>query len=114
MQTNVKIAGTSFHPLPAEETVCVETTGVQAGVPWAKLSAILMPEPENPHDPDAVKVLIPLSSGKVFHIGYLPRTSELKYRIKTMRPAKVLCEDYTCGNPNLSPSWKVVEVQGLE
>jgi hypothetical protein len=55
----VTVAGISFRT-PAERAIAL---GMQAG--W-KLT--LVPEPENAHDPLAIKVL---SDGT--HIGYIPR-----------------------------------------
>lgn len=104
MQTNVEIVGTLFHPLPASETLRSGTVYVRNGVSCKEADAVLMPES------DAVKVLIPLSDGTVFHLGYLPKDSGLKQKIKTMHPARICYEkdprkDY--------PSWTVIEVYGL-
>ena len=40
----------------------------------AEFEAVLVPEPENPHDPNAVKVLI-----ESRHVGYLPREDAAAY-----------------------------------
>ena len=34
---------------------------------------VLMPEPDNPYDANAVKVLVPTTDGDLHHMGYLPR-----------------------------------------
>lgn len=33
----------------------------------------IVPEPENPHDPNALAVHVALKIGKVVHVGYIPR-----------------------------------------
>lgn len=37
-------------------------------------SVILVPEPSNPHDPNAIMVFLPLADGQRLHVGYIPRT----------------------------------------
>lgn len=43
-------------------------------------SAILMPEPTNPYDPNAVRVVVVPSSGSGATIGYLSREDAVAYR----------------------------------
>ena len=39
-----------------------------------QVKAVLVPEPENKHDPAAVAVLVGVNGGKgLFHLGYVPR-----------------------------------------
>lgn len=116
MTTNVKIAGTTFHPLPDGEYLRVGRTYEFEGTPCADTNAILMPEPTNQYDKDAVKVMVPLENGQAFHIGYLPKDSDLKRQIaqsgKTCL-AIVMVKNFASKNPQYSPSWIITEVQGL-
>lgn len=113
MVTNVKVAGTTFHPLPKDQYLRVLRTYDLEGVPCADADAVLVPEPDNPHDKDAVKVLVPLDSGKAFHIGYLPRESSLKPMVKKPCRASVMVRNYALNSPKYSPSWTITEVEGL-
>lgn len=113
MVTDVKIAGTTFHPLPKDQYLRVLRTYDFEGVPCADADAVLVPEPDNPHDKDAVKVLVPLDSGKAFHIGYLPKESSLKLMVKKPCRASVMVRNYALNSPKYSPSWIVTEVEGL-
>lgn len=113
MKTNVKIAGTTFHPLPDGEYLRVKQTYEFEGISCADADAILMPEPDNQYDPDAVKVLVPLDNGQPFHIGYLPKDSELKKMIRNTYAATIMVKNFAVSNPQYSPSWIVTEVRGL-
>lgn len=116
MKTNVKIAGTTFHPLPDGQYLRVKQTYEFEGTSCADTDAILVPEPENPHDPEAVKVLVPLETGQAFHIGYLPKESELKRLISGSRRsygATVMVKNFAAKNPQYAPSWLITEVNGL-
>ena len=113
MQTNIKVAGTTFHPLPEGGYVKVEQKFQSGDVPCAIAKAVLIPEPENPYDPGAVKVLVPLEDGSAFHIGYLPKAEPLKAQIKAPVPARVKIFNHTANNPALSPSWVIMEVLGV-
>ena len=113
MDVSIKIAGTTFHPLPEGMYVKVKQTFSFEDVPCARVQAVLLPEPENPYDPEAVKVLIPLENGEAFHIGYLPKAEPLKTRISGPTPAWVTVKNYARKNPSLSPSWIITEVLGL-
>lgn len=113
MQTSTKIAGTTFHPLPEGEFLKVKDTYEFEGIPCANADAILVPEPANPYDPEAVMVMVPLESGKPFHIGYLPKDSELKKLVKHNYVATVMVKNFSLSNPQYSPSWIITEVKGL-
>ena len=113
MQTQVKIAGTTFHPLPNGEYLKIKRQYDVEGVPCADADAILMPEPTNEYDPEAVKVMVPLDSGMPFHIGYLPKDSELKKLVKRNHPATVMVKNFALASPQYSPSWIITEVAGL-
>lgn len=112
MDVNIKIAGTTFHPLPDGMYVKIDESYMVEDIPCAKTQAVLMPEPQNPYDPEAVMVLVPLENGEAFHIGYLPKMEPLKKRITGPTPARVLIQNFTQKNPALSPAWTIVEVFG--
>lgn len=113
MKTNVKIAGTSFHQLPEGKFLRVRQTYDFEGIPCADTDAILIPEPTNQYDPDAVMVMVPLTDGQPFHIGYLPKDSDLKQMVKRNYVATVMVKNYAMNNPQYSPSWIITEVDGL-
>lgn len=113
MVTQEKIAGTTFHPLPDGQYLKIKRTYDFEGIPCADADAVLMPEPENQYDPEAVKVLVPLESGQPFHIGYLPRESALKKMVKKPYQAAVMVKNFALNNPQYSPSWIITEVVGL-
>lgn len=113
MKTNVKVAGTSFHPIPDGQYLRVKQTYEFEGVPCADTDALLIPEPNNPHDSDAVRVMVPMDNGQAFHIGYLPKDSELKLMIKMAYPATIMVKNYAMKNQQYSASWIITEVNGL-
>lgn len=116
MTTNVKIAGTTFHPLPDGEYLRVGRTYEFEGTPCADTNAVLMPEPTNQYDPEAVKVMVPLENGQPFHIGYLPKNSDLKKLISQSGKnyvATVMVKNFAVKNQQYSASWIITEVQGL-
>jgi hypothetical protein len=57
----IPVAGLQYHELAVQETLAAIATGTDA-------DALLLPEPSNPHDPNAVAVY--MSGG---HVGYVPR-----------------------------------------
>lgn len=116
MVTNVKIAGTTFHQIPEGKYLKVNNTFNFEDTPCANTSAILLPEPDNPHDKNAVKVMVPLDDGQAFHVGYLPKESDLKAQIaKTGNSylAVVMVKNFASKNPHYNASWIITEVQGL-
>lgn len=113
MVTQTKITGTTFHPLPDGQYLRVKQTYDFEGIPCADADALLIPEPDNQYDPEAVKVMVPLESGQPFHIGYLPKDSELKQMVKQPHPATVMIKNFALNNPQYSPSWIITEVKGL-
>lgn len=47
-------------------------------LPWVEEVPLrLEPEPDNPHDPDAIKVIFEYESGRRFHLGYIPNSDTL-------------------------------------
>lgn len=116
MNINVKVAGTTFHPLPEGDFLKVLRTYEFEGVPCADANAILVPEPDNQYDPDAIQVFVPLDSGQAFHIGYLPKNDPFKMAVRrAMRPLKatVMVKNYAAKNQQYSASWILTEVEGL-
>lgn len=113
MKTNTKIAGTTFHPLPEGQYLRIRQTYDFEGVPCADADAVLVPEPENQYDHEAVKVLVPLDDGSAFHIGYLPKDSDLKRMVRKPCKASIMVKNYALNSPQYSPSWIVTEVEGL-
>lgn len=113
MKTQTKVAGTTFHQIPEGQFLRVKQTYDFEGVPCADTDAVLMPEPDNQYDPDAVKVMVPLENGEPFHIGYLPKDSELKTLVKKPHPASVMVKNFAMNNPQYSASWIITEVAGL-
>ena len=94
MKTKIKVAGTTFHPLPEGGRITITSEFEREGVPCASAQALLIPEPENENDPDAVNVLVRLSDGSPFHIGYIPKAEPLKWKIKAPTLASVVIRDY--------------------
>lgn len=116
MQTNVKIAGTTFHPLPEGKFLKVGRTYTFEDVPCADTDAVLIPEPDNQYDPNAVKVVVPLDSGEAFHVGYIPKDHPLKMMVKNAgRPVKasVMVKNYAMKNQQYSASWIITGVFNL-
>jgi len=52
----------------SKEPFCHLIDKVKQGMP-----VTLVPEPENPYDPNAVKVMVGGANGEMLHIGYVPR-----------------------------------------
>lgn len=113
MKTEIKIAGTTFHPLPENQYLRVNTVYEKDGVSCAETNAVLVPEPDNPHDPEAVKVIVPLENGQPFQIGYLPRASKQKQMVKQPCQASITVKDFTKNNLQYSSSWIITEIIGL-
>lgn len=110
MDINVKVAGTTFHPIPAGKFVAVTETFEKEGTSCAKCMAILMPEPENEYDHEAVKVLVKLTDGSAFHLGYIPKDVPLKKMVKTMLVSEMEIRDY---GEQYNPSFLLTAVNGL-
>lgn len=70
---NLKIVGVTFRDndprVFEKELISDDKKGLQV----YETTYTLMPEPENPHDANAVKVLSTLTDGSLHHVGYLPR-----------------------------------------
>lgn len=111
MKTNIKVAGTTFHKIPSIG-IAIAAEFMDKNVPCANTEAILQPEPENPYDKKAVKVIVPLKDGQAFQIGYLPKEEPIKRQITAIKKAKLLIRDYgQVGTYNAS--FVITEVEGL-
>lgn len=112
MKTNIKVAGTTFHRLPAGLAIRINCEFEENEVPCAKVQGILMPEPTNVHDPEAVKVMVPLTTGEAFHIGYVPREEPLKRMVKGPLVVELVIRDFgRMGNYNAQ--YVITKVGGL-
>lgn len=86
-----KVKGTSFR----DQTLCTNYNGeveMDGEVPIIHTKAVLSPEPTNAHDPNAVAVygqLKPDENGqsKAYHIGYVPKNSQLYNQINKTKQA---------------------------
>lgn len=112
MKTQIKVAGTTFHPLPEGKTIMVTETFEANGIPCARAQMVLEEEPQNPYDPEAVKVLVPLTDGSAFHLGYLPKTEPVKRQIRGYMMGTLEIHDYRSAG-TLNPSFVITEIQGL-
>ncbi len=109
MNVDMKIAGTTFHPLPAGRVISVSETFVENNVSCARTTVVLQPEPTNPVDPDAVMVMVPLDDGSAFHIGYVPKAAPEKQMIRQTTLGQMVIKDYGSG---LNPSFRLVQIGG--
>ena len=110
MKTNVKVAGTTFHPLPAGVGINIIEECTVDNVPCARVQGVLMPEPTNAYDSEAVAVYIPLKTGAAFCIGYIPAKEPIKTQIQTNTLVEILIKDYgQLGN--YSPSFVITEIK---
>lgn len=114
MKTDIKVVGTTFHPFPEGTLIAVEQEFVTDGVPCAYAQVILVPEPENQYDPEAVKVMVKLNNGAAHQIGHLPAKEPLKVQIAKRQQfllATCLIKNYTVMGMN--PSYHIVEIMGM-
>jgi hypothetical protein len=105
---NVSVVGESYYQPALWEAAGVANTGSQVAV---ECIAELVPEPENPHDPNAIKVEV-----KGQCVGYLSRGVARRYgkRVREMRTAgqPTICDAFIGGlvegseNPNLGITLK--------
>lgn len=113
MNVNIKVNGTSFHPLPEGAKLKIESEGQFEGISAAFLTGLLCPEPTNPYDPDAVAVYVPLTDGKAHHLGYVPKDADIKMQIKTPKKALILAKDFAAENPKYSVSYEIRQIGGM-
>lgn len=90
-----KVAGSTFHPLAPEQKIkIIRELAPENDIPRAIAQAVLMPEPTNAYDPEAVQVIVSLTDGSAFVLGYLPKTSVQKSKIKAPTLAEVTIINY--------------------
>lgn len=83
-----KVVGTSFRPQPPfEDFAGTLSTEPGDNVPVKISDALLIPEPNNQYDPNAIMVVARLANNQPHHLGYLARGSQLQ--INTHKPTKV-------------------------
>lgn len=114
MKTEIKVAGTTFHPLPKGVGIAIEKEFEQDGIPCAVVECILVPEPENKYDPEAVKVMVKLTNGMAHQIGHLPAKEPLKVQIARRQQfllATCLIKDFT--QMGINASYVITEIQGI-
>lgn len=107
--TNSKVVGTTFHPIPNDNPILVNAVYEKDGVPCAKATVVLQPEPDNPYDSDAVKVIVKLVDGTAFHLGYIGKNDPLKTQIKKLCVATMEILDYR--SIALNVSYKLLDIQ---
>lgn len=108
--TEIKVAGTTFHPLPPDTFLRPNNIEEIDGVPVAYFDALLVPEPTNQFDPDAIQVILPTTAGNAFMIGYMPKLEPLKTAIKEPTLANVLVKDYRAVG-NYNPSYIIMSIE---
>lgn len=91
-----KVVGTTFVEQKSIQDLKGEyrEDGTQ-GVPEFHTQALLVPEPQNPHDATAVAVVIGTKSDEPHRVGYLSRNSELKSKISGITPMDLVIYGYS-------------------
>lgn len=81
---HTKIAGTMSGPTAVARQSCLKFIQRVLDLPCTsfytddgRMRLILEPEPDNPHDPDAIKVLFEYRNGEYFHLGYIPNADSI-------------------------------------
>lgn len=85
-----KVVGTTFR-FPNGQTPyykLFDGTEVDAnGTPGLTGTCVLVPEPDNQYDANAVMVIAKMADGKPLHIGYLPKGSQMQSQVTAPTPA---------------------------
>lgn len=106
-----KVVGTTFRPLPPNKTIQIDGKPFEVNdVPTAIAQAILVPEPTNEYDPNAVQVVVKLNTGEAFPIGYIGKDDPWQAKIKSPKLAKLRISDYSRTN-GYNPSYSIIDVQ---
>ena len=103
-----KVVGTTFHN-PPRYTQFEGKIDKKAQTPTLTGQAILLPEPDNKYDPNAVAVIAKLADGTAFKIGYLGKDTPLQKQIQKPVVAKLVIMAYS-ENGDLNDSY-LVEVE---
>lgn len=96
-----KVVGITFRPQPEFNTIKGEKKDAN-GVPYTIGQALLIPEPSNAYDPNAVAVVIELEDGGSAHIGYLPKGTQLYTDVTAPTLARVHAFNYDMVGMNRS------------
>lgn len=89
-----KVVGTSFRTHRDIDEFFGDKIVVE-NVPTKKGVALLLPEPTNPYDPNAVMVVTKMVDGSQHHLGYLAKGSELQQTIKQPTVAELKIMAYS-------------------
>lgn len=90
MTQTEKVVGTSFREQKHYTEFFSRSETVENGVTEITGDAILIPEPDNPYDSNAVMVVAKLKNGKPHHVGYLKSAQKggmLQQKITHPQPA---------------------------
>lgn len=81
-----KVVGTTYreHPPVSELVGEIDKSGE---IPIFTGQALLVPEPTNEYDPNAIAVVAQKKDGNVHHVGYLGKHTELYTKTKNITPA---------------------------
>lgn len=73
-----KVAGVSSGPKAESRQKCLAFLSRYLKVPRSNpVELRLVPEPENPYDPDAIRVEFEYGEGEFFHLGYIPNSDTI-------------------------------------
>lgn len=81
-----KVVGTSFSFKANGDRHYTQFSGTdfqKDGIPSRKGQALLVPEPDNQYDANAVAVIAKMADGSPFHLGYLKKGGELYQKVTT-------------------------------
>lgn len=105
-----KVVGTTFRPLPEGEFLKTLDVYDQDGIPTALFRVILMPEPTNEFDPNAVAVVAELVTGSPYVIGYIGKDDPLQLKIKQPTMATMRVVDYSQAG-NYNPAYRLIKIE---
>lgn len=97
---NEKVVGTTFRFAEQGNPHYSQFQGENVDgeqIPTRIGQAVLVPEPDNQFDPNAVAVVTKMVDGSTFHLGYVPKGSELQKRVNAPTLAKLIITAYSEG-----------------
>ena len=99
-----KVVGTTFrtHPDVASFAGTIDNTGE---IPVFTGRAILMPEPTNEYDTNAIAVVAEIKDGKTHHLGYCAKNGE--FYTTVTNPTLVTLRIYGYSTIGLSDSFQI-------
>ena len=89
-----KVVGTTFNETHYYKDFAGQVDS-DAGTPTLVGEAILMPEPTNQYDPNAVAVIAKMADGSPFKLGYLGKGTPMQAAIKAPTMAKLVVIAYS-------------------